>query len=195
MSHRLRIVTPLAFVAILATQPVLGCASDPQSSGNGSSKRSNDADRIPGSAGIVKEGRGPVEYLADTDGTVYVQDVQREVTLVSHRVRRGEKVVVLPDEDRVLIDDRPIYEADLKRGNAHRIYLLPDAQFDRRTSSDARDDPLPPGVEKLDANRVATSVKVRAGQRFVFSPADDKIIVNGETVSTNNFSPKTAYRI
>ena len=241
MKHGLRMLTTLGFAALLITQPGGSCVTDgtgspgdpdttpPTPTGVNAPPSSTppaeavDPNYIPSRAVIVKDGRGPLEYVADADGTVYVQNVKREQTIVSHRIHRGEKLTVTPDENRVRLDDDTLSRDDIKSDAEHRIYILRDRRFDDRDQADDRPDSdkydrLPSRAEKIDegkgrtlatwvqrdgrmyvydvdARQVATSVKVLAGQRFVFSPADDRITLNGDTVSTKNFSTKTNYRI
>ena len=131
----------LALSAFLATQPGASCLSDSSSDGSSPARTPIDAgnpNEIPRRASIVKEGRGTLEYSADADGDLYVQDLKDEVTVVSRRVRRGEKISVLPDENRVRLDDDSIYKGNLKKDHVHRIYLLRDRRFDDR-NADNRD--------------------------------------------------------
>jgi hypothetical protein len=120
--------------AFLATQPGASCVSD-TSSGDPTPRTPIDTDNpneIPRRASIVKEGRGTLEYSVDADGDLYVQDLKDEVTVVAHRVHRGDKISVLPDDNRVRLDDDSIYKGNLKKDHVHRIYLLRDRRFDDR---------------------------------------------------------------
>lgn len=197
----------LALMALLATQPGASCVSD-TSSGDDSSSREpvnkDDPNEIPRRAVVVTEGRGPIDYTADADGDVYVQDLKDETTVVTHRIHRGEKVSVTPDDNRVRLEDDSIYKGDLKKDHVHRIYLLRDRRFDDRNTRDDnrndRNDNLTPitinskdkgpygekGVPKdarmMDQGmgREMTFVTSVDGRVFVFDVKNDRVVATPE---------------
>lgn len=124
--------------AFLATQPGASCVSDTSSDDSSSSssrpplndEHDDDPNYIPRRAPIVAEGRGTITWTADADGTVYVQDLKDERTIVQHRIHRGEHLAVTPDENRVRLQDDSISKDDLKKDHVHRIYVLRDRRFD-----------------------------------------------------------------
>lgn len=135
-------LTLLAAAALLATQPGASCVSDgtSDSGSTGSNAPLDNGDRVPNRAEIVKEGRGVLEYIADADGTIWVQDVREEETLVSRRIHRGEKIRVAPEEDRIYLEGDAISKSDIKRDNAHRIYLEKDRRFEEKHDRNDRND-------------------------------------------------------
>lgn len=209
----------LAAAALLATQPGASCLSD-GTADTSSSKNGKLEERVPSRAEIVKEGRGELNYTAEADGTVWVQDVREEATLATHRIHRGEKVRVVPEDDRVFLEGERINAGDIKRDNVHRIYLERDRRFEERDHD--RDDrdvtKVPTGAELLgegkgrtisatadrdgrvyvydaDDKKVVASVRVSEGDRFVFAPDDDRITVNGKRAVDRDFSTNTNYRV
>lgn len=217
--------TSLATIALLATQPGASCVSDTSSDGSSPSNSPVDTDsnEIPRRAAIVKEGRGAIEWTADSDGDLYVQDLKSETTIVTRRIHRGEKVSVVPDENRVRLDDDSIYKGDLKKDHVHRIYLLRDARFNDRDQHDhARNDDRNGGVPshakvigegankeisfeadhdgkayvlESDTRKLVATVDIEKGERFVFSPGADKISVAGKRVVARDFDPNLKYRV
>lgn len=122
------------------TQLGAGCVSN-TSSGPGTQVEDK-INEIPRRAAILREGRGTLEFTTDTDGDLYVQDLKDVRTIVTHRVHRGQVVRVVPDENRVRLDDDSIYTGDLKKNHVHRVYLLRDRRFeeDRKSDRNNRDD-------------------------------------------------------
>lgn len=204
-------LTLLAAAALLATQPGASCVSDSssgdsQASSSSSSGREqpDNGDRVPRYADIVREGKGTLEYTADADGTVWVQDVREETTIVSHRIHRGEKLRVVPEEDRVYLEGDRISKSDIKRDHSHRIYLDRDRRFENRDSRgredwrnrddrDSRDNgpirgdvtKVPSGAELLDEGKgknLAAWTK-REGQIYVYDTDAKKVVATTKVKS------------
>lgn len=209
--------------AFLATQPGASCVSDTSSDGSGTQSEEK-INEIPRRAAILGEGRGVLEYKTDADGDLYVQDLKDVNTIVKRHVYRGQIVRVVPDENRVRVDDDTIYRGDLKKNHVHRVYLLRDRRFDDdRRMEDRRDDSdhsnivprdakvIGEGANKeisfkadhdgeaylleSDARKLITTIDVKRGQRFTFSPGINRITVDGKTVLKKDFDPRTKYRI
>lgn len=144
----------LSGALLLVTQPGASCVSDGDSSGGGTydpprqdpypsrPDREEDANYIPQRAEIVREGRGTLRYTTDADGTIYVQNLKRDRTELTRRVYRGQVIEVVPQENRIRIDDDTASKTDLKSEDVHRIYLLRDRRFenDRDRPRDERND-------------------------------------------------------
>lgn len=170
----------------LATQPGASCVSD--SSSDDSSTRSpvesGDANEIPRRAAIVREGKGPLEFTADADGDLYVQDLKDEITIVSHRIHRGDKVTVVPDDNRVRLDDDSIYKGDLKKDHTHRIYLLRDRRFDDDRKSDSRNDRDKDSKKETRNDRNLTAVTINSKDRGPYNergvPKDARMMDQGK---------------
>lgn len=206
--------------AFLATQPGASCVSD-TSSGDPAPRTPIDTDNpneIPRRASLVKEGRGPLLYTTDADGDLYVQDLKDETTIVSRRVHRGDKIAVLPDENRVRLDDDSIFKGNLKKDHVHRIYLLRDRRFDDRNDdnrdngkNDDRNDNLtgiqintkdrgpnnergvPKDARLMDQGkgREMTFVTSVSGKVFVFDVEHDRVVATPQIAArqTFKFSP------
>jgi len=79
--------------------------------------------RLPRNAEPVAQGTGELRWRAPSDGHLYVYDADDDRLLFEQRVRRGDDVDVSPERDRIMLDDRTVYERDLVRRHAHRIYF------------------------------------------------------------------------
>lgn len=203
-------------IAIAATQPLAGCGVF---GGNTPTTKAPAADAIPREAVIVTEGRNQVDYSADTGGTVFVVDVKSKETVLTHQVRKGQRVVVSPDENRVRLDGQVISSSDLKSNHPHRIYLLRDKQSDEESNNErnARDG-VPVGARLIgedinnqisfradqagkayivdaDKHKLIDTVAVGKNQRFIFSPGADRVTIDGRGAIDRDFDPRTNYRI
>jgi hypothetical protein len=85
-----------------------------------------DADRLPRSAKSVATGTGQVSYRAPSRGRIYVYDADSERVLMSREIHDGQTILVDPDQDRVLIDGKKVYDNNLERKHTHRIYFEKD---------------------------------------------------------------------
>lgn len=223
--RRLATLGTLALAGLLMTQPGASCVS---SSGSGSDTRTTDGINgdatAPRAANVVASGRGPIRFTADDSGRFWVEDTKDDRTVVSDReVRRGDAIVVTPDENRVEINGRDLKVGDLKRDHSHRILFLADRsdrrspQDDRRPTRDLGETDIPSGstlldsgkgtlrgtvrddgtlyVYDADAKRVVASVRVSDGDRVTLSPGDDELQINGRRATNRSFSDRTNYRL
>ncbi len=189
--HIPRTILLLGGALLLVTQPGASCVSDTSSGGGstGSSypredrapypndNRDEDPNYIPQRADIIREGRGALTVTTDADGTIYVQNLRHETVEITRRVHRGQVIEVLPDENRIRVDDDTVSKTDLKRDDVHRIYLLRDRRFeddrdrdrdnrvDRNTDSTDR----PPRGVPSDAQLMGSG----RNQEIAFKPSKD----------------------
>lgn len=122
MKRRHYSIASLAACLLLAAAP--GCSMFDGDSSSGDKETLASGERIPSGARVVEEGKGPLDYKATADGTVYVQDATTKTTIASGRIDKGERVSVQFDEDRVRIGDKTVYSGNLERDNKHRIYFV-----------------------------------------------------------------------
>jgi hypothetical protein len=192
----------LSGALLLATQPGASCMSDTSSGGGTNSPqddryppnsgRDEDTNYIPQRADIVREGRGTLRYTTDADGTIYVQNLRQEQTVLTRRVHRGQVIEVLPEENRIRLDDDTVSKSDLKADDTHRLYLLRDRRFEddkdrsERTDRDGRprDDTVrPPRGVPADSqlmgdgrNKEISFSPSKSGSVYVYSVEDRKLI-------------------
>lgn len=83
-------------------------------------------DRLPRDARNVATGTGQVSYRARDRGRVYVYDADDQRVLFVRDIRDGQEIVVDPENDRVLIDGKKVYDNNLERKHTHRIYFEKD---------------------------------------------------------------------
>lgn len=150
MSQKItKIIVLLSGALLLVTQPGASCVSDTSTNGGTSAPRDDrysprddreeDVNYIPQRADIVREGRGTLRYTTDADGTIYVQNLRQERTELQRRVHRGQVIEVMPDENRIRVDEDTVSKTDLKRDDTHRIYLLRDRRFENDRDRDRED--------------------------------------------------------
>lgn len=83
-------------------------------------------DRLPRNAKSVANGAGEIRYKVRDRGRVFIYDVENERVLMSREVHPDQVVQVDPERDRVLIDGKKVYDRNLERKHAHRIYFEKD---------------------------------------------------------------------
>ncbi len=203
-----KILLLLAGGLLLVTQPGASCVSDTGSDGGSTydppprndtyppsqTDREEDPNYIPQRAVIVREGRGALTWTTDADGTIYIQNLRRERTELSRRVHRGQLVSVLPEENRIRIDDDTASKADLKSEDVHRIYVLRDRRFeedrndrndrnDRSDRNDRVDDSRPPRGIPAEAqlmgdgkNKEIGFSPSKSGSVYVYSVEDRRLV-------------------
>jgi hypothetical protein len=78
---------------------------------------------VPKSAGIVKEGRGDLSFVADGVGTVYVYDVKDKKVVASHRLKKGQRFTISPKSDEAAVDGKTVFKKDLNEKSTYRLYF------------------------------------------------------------------------
>lgn len=173
-------------------------------------------------ANLVREGEGSLRYTVAGDGTIYVMNAETDNIVFQQRVRRGQKIEVTPEENRIRLDDDIVSTSDLKRDDNHRIYLVRTQDVRRDDDRDLDRGDVPsgiPGSAQLmgsgqnkeisfspsrdgvvyvyndDRNRVVSRHDIRDGQDFVLSPGRGRATIDGKSVATDEFDTRTNYRV
>jgi hypothetical protein len=170
---------------------------------------------------VVREGRGDLNYTAADDGTLYVMNADTEDVVFQRRVNRGQRIEVQPNADRISIDNDAVSSDDLKRDDAHRIYLVRDRSSDRaddRNTSSNAPKGVPSGAQLMgsgenkeisfspsrdgtvyvydvDNRRVVSRQNIGDGEQFVLSPGRGRATIDGKTVDADEFDTRTNYRV
>jgi DNA-binding beta-propeller fold protein YncE len=196
---------------VLSTQLGAGCTSATDTNDN-----RGDSLSIPHDARQVDSGVGPIAYTARGDGRVWLYDVDDKTVLDTRRIQRGQEYRVIPDENRVTLDDKKVYDQDIKRKHTHRIYFL-SSDTDSIGSSDLSHGTVPRNATRVaggtgeltyrtkdsghiyvvdeDENRLLYDHRVGDGQEIVITPDDDRIAIDGRNVFRGNLERKHAHRI
>ena len=85
---------------------------------------------IPDSARLVAEDQGRVEFVAPSDGEVYVEDNSADKLLYSGKIDEGERLEVDPKKDRLTIDGRMVRDQRIRDLNSFRVFFKPDPRAD-----------------------------------------------------------------
>jgi hypothetical protein len=201
--HRLGI----AIVALLFLGGV-GCGtSKPEDPNRGVSSVS-----IPDDARTVDEGIGTLKYTAREDGRIFVMDMIDRAAIFDYHLNKGQDFELVPDRNRANVEGKRIYDKDLKRQHAHRLYFLSDDRRHRGQSSG-----LPPNSKMVgsgkgdvsyraagdgrayvydpDDQRVIVHTHLRDGQNLVVQPAQNRITVDSRQITGTDMSPKNEIRI
>ena len=137
---------------------------------------------------MVREGTGKLKWEADLDGAIYVYDRDQDSIRYTGPVRRGDEIIVQPNDDKVMVAGRIVSQEDLRRDDYHQLYFTTNAnRSDRdRPSDNYRDDPrprdvpgddLPSGAVRLDrGDSVSISKAPRAGTALVYNEDAKKIL-------------------
>jgi hypothetical protein len=208
------ILLVLCGAVVLSTQLGAGCTQT-----DTSSERS-DTLSIPHSARVVDEGVGELSYVARSNGRVWLYDQDDKTVLDARRIEHGQEYRVFPEQNRVTLDNHKVYDQDIKRKHAHRIYFqsssgsndtlggdglnLPSSaklvtsghggENGARLSYRARDRGHVYIVDR-DDKRVVLDRAVHEGDEVVISTGDDRITINGRSVYDGNLERRHAHEI
>lgn len=114
-----------ALLGIVSAAAVTGCRSSGEELSEEVSPNSVDEMRVPKSAEIAIQGRGELRHTFRRDGQMWLVDTTAEQTLFTAPVSRGQRVTVVPSEDRAALDRLDVFAGDMQLRNEHRIYYLP----------------------------------------------------------------------
>lgn len=158
--------------------------------------------RIPRRADVVREGTGKLKWTADLDGTVYVYDRNRDTIRYTGPARRGQEIIVQPNDNQVLIDGRVVYDQDLTRDSSHQLYFVANnsdwnRDRDNRDSRDRNDRPgrpepreeLPYGASRLERGDGDIDIKriPQGGTVYVYDETAGKILLRTNVRKNTRF--------
>lgn len=195
-------------MAVLSLIGAIGCGSskpiDPDRGVNTVS--------IPDDAKTVDEGVGPLKYTPHEDGRIFVMDMTDRAAIFDYHLTQGQDFELIPDRNRATVEGKKVYDKDLKRTHAHRLYFLSDVRHRRGDVSG-----LSPNSKQVatgkgevayratadgsayvydpEAQRVIVHTHLRDGQNIVVTPGQNKITVDGRQITGTDMSPKGEIRI
>ena len=169
-THTLTLYAILLAPPLIGTQLGNGCTSSP-------TKETPDRDtldaRVPRDAREVREGTGELSYLARTPGRIYLYDVEDHALVKSWSLRRNQEFILVPNENRATIDGRVVYDEDLKKKHAHRLYFLPDDRSELE-----HDDRVPRGAVRVaDGGGKLTWQARDDGRLIIYDENDDRVVL------------------
>ena len=85
---------------------------------------------IPNSARLVAEDQGKIDFVAPSDGEVFVEDRSVNKLLYSGKIDEGDRLEVDPMKDRVSIDGRTVRDQRIRDLNNFRVFFRPDPRAD-----------------------------------------------------------------
>lgn len=176
-----RFAMMLSISLFLVTQNGGACSTTPDQSRPSESDGDSSID-IPRDARRVAEGSGNLSYTARRDGRVYVMDLDDRVVLDNRAMRRNQVILVNPDANRITLDNRKVFDGDLKRKHNHRIYFLED---DRQSDND-RYDEVPQSAERLVVGGGELSASARHNGRLFVYDENDKRVMYSQRVRKND---------
>lgn len=81
---------------------------------------------IPSTARLVAEDQGKLDFVAPSDGEVFVEDDSNNKLLYSGKIEEGERLAVDPMKDRLSIDGRIVRDQKIRDLNNLRVFFLAD---------------------------------------------------------------------
>jgi hypothetical protein len=179
-------------LGMLATGNIAAsCASSPDNGGGYRGRNDypdNDRpNRIPRWSDLVREGTGKLKWTADLDGRFYVYDAGADRIDYEGPVRRGQEIVVQPDDDKVYVAERVVYNENLRRDARHQLYFARErndgndgdrADRDDRGGRPSQQDEIPRGASRLVRGSENIQVKSmpRDGTAYLYDENDKKLI-------------------
>src|ERR1700722_11472384 len=81
------------------------------------------ANNIPGGATLMSSGNSNLTYTAQTDGTVWVYDVNDDRIDYSGPIMANQSVMVNSQNNQILVDGRVVSDKNLNQSAQHRVYF------------------------------------------------------------------------
>lgn len=146
---------------------------------------------------IITEGDDRLAWNADENGQVYVYDYGEDKLVWNGPIQRGQRIEVLPAQDRITINDRPVYTSNLRRNARHQIVLvkLPGDNRGGRGGPGRGGpppqafDPIPQGARQLveGTGDIAIGQAPNDGVVWVYDDTDRRVIYSTEIGRNNSF--------
>ena len=124
---------PFRFVPALrhAVMPVLlgslisaGCQSG--RSGGGHDSTGTLRAGLPPRAQLVVDAGSELDYTAANPGRVFLYDATRDLTVARYQLNQGQRLVVDARAGRATVDGNEVLTGEVKAGNTHKLYFMPD---------------------------------------------------------------------
>ncbi len=147
---------------------------------------------VPHYAQVVKEGKGKLKWTADADGTFYVYDVDKEFIRFDGPVRRGDEIVVQPNDDKIYVAQRVVFNDNLRKDGKHQIWFIGERNRndrDRDRDADRDKGQLPRGADRVVSGRGNLSIDSahRAGTVYVYDEDDRRVVYSTRIDRGNSF--------
>ena len=110
MSVRRTIAVPIAVSILFMLTLAAGCTKTGKMA-------------IPQGAAEVAAGRGVLNHTVQRDGRVWVYDAETDKMVYTGTVRDGDKIVVDPDRNQILVGGTTVSEQPLVHDHKYRIYF------------------------------------------------------------------------
>lgn len=175
---------------------------------------------VPQSASLKTQGNDRVVYVAEDNGNVWVVNHGSNDILYSGHVRRGDRLVLDPANNRLTLNDQTVASRDLGRRDRD-IYFqpgpaLPSAELTQQDLQVERPAQVPVAaslkgegkdrveytadrdgsvwVTDADTKQVVYMGRMSRGQTLVIEPKDNRLAVNGQPVYSGNL-PNHDHRV
>lgn len=187
----------LALGVLIPLQMGASCASDDGGyrgdGGYHDDDRYDRPNRIPRWADKVRDGKGKLKWDADLDGTIYVYDVDKDYIAYTGPVRRGQEVVIHPEEDRVYVAERVVYRDNLRRDGFYALYFAREGSEhggrpDNNNPGGSYSD-LPRSADRMARGRGDISINEapRNGRVYVYDEDERRVLYSCDISRGNSF--------
>jgi hypothetical protein len=78
---------------------------------------------IPAAATLMTSGNSNLSYTAQSDGTVWVYDVNDDRIDYSGQLMANQSIVINPQTNQIIVDGRVVMDKNLNTSAQHRIYF------------------------------------------------------------------------
>ena len=137
---------------------------------------------IPADASLVAKGQTNVTYRAPREGMVYVYDRSTGQMVYSGRVRESDMIAIDAMKDRVLVNNTPVNEKQIKDFDEIKVYFRESPEIRSIEARPASDTTLIREREIRTEPRTET-VAPRSDSTITVRPDKDKVTVEGSTDS------------
>ena len=175
---------------------------------------------VPSTAQLKTQGSDRVVYVADHDGTVWISDQGSNKILYSSHVRPGDRVLLDPDKNELLLNDRIVLNTGVSHAE-HKIFFEGGERERAPLVTDDRNISRPAGVptsaslkgegkDRVEytadttgtiwvtdahSDNVIYSGRVVRGDRLVLDPKSGDMSLNGALIGAKNSVATVDHRV
>ena len=175
---------------------------------------------IPSTAQLKTEGSERVVYVADHSGTVWISDQASNKILYSSPIRSGDRVVLDPDKNDLMLNDRVVLNTGVSHAQ-HKIFFESGERAMAPMVTDDRNITRPAGVPTsaslkgegkdrveytadttgtlwitdVRGDKVIYSGRVMRGDRLVIDPGNGDLTLNGSLVGAKGSIGSVDHRV